>query len=132
MKNETGLDKLWTWAGINHHEWAEVALRNERARELYDAYHNKEYAKRGDKGDTLTINTKILYGGWRGDVSGPTYKFYAKYPFDTSIYDVPESDLLQDNYDYVYEQKKDLLPITSFIYKKQSDDSFGLDEVKIQ
>lgn len=60
MKNETGLDKLWTWAGINHHEWAEVALRNERARELYDAYHNKEYAKRGDKGDTLTIPLDYL------------------------------------------------------------------------
>ena len=60
MKNETGLDKLWTWAGINHHEWAEVALRNERARELYDAYHNKEYANRGDKGDTLTIPLDYL------------------------------------------------------------------------
>ena len=60
MKNETGLDKLWTWAGINHHEWAEVALRNERARDLYDAYHSKEYAKRGDKGDTLTIPLDYL------------------------------------------------------------------------
>lgn len=85
-----------------------------------------------EKGDTLTINTKILYGGWCGDVCGPVFKFYAKYPFETSIYDVPESDLEQANYDFVYEQKKDLLPITSFVYKKQSDDSFGLDEVKIQ
>ena len=60
MDKETGLDRLWTWAGVNHHEWAEVALRNERARELYDAYHNKDYAKRGDKGDTLTIPLDYL------------------------------------------------------------------------
>ena len=85
-----------------------------------------------EKGDTLTINTKILYGGWCGDTCGPIMNFYAKYPFDTSIYDVPDSDLEKDNYDVVYEQKKDLLPITSFIYKKQSDGNFGLVEVKIQ
>lgn len=51
----TGIDKQWLLAGINHHEWAEVALRNERARNLFDAYHSKKYAKKGDVGDTITI-----------------------------------------------------------------------------
>lgn len=51
----SGIDKQWLLAGINHHEWAEVALRNERARNLFDAYHSKKYAKKSDVGDAITI-----------------------------------------------------------------------------
>ena len=40
---------------MNNHICAEVALRNENARELFDAYHSYKYAKRGYYGDTLTI-----------------------------------------------------------------------------
>lgn len=51
----TGIDYLWGKAAINHHEWTEVALRNERAKRLYDAYHSDRYADKGNVGDTLTI-----------------------------------------------------------------------------
>jgi hypothetical protein len=40
---------------MNHQVCAEVALKNERARQLFDAYHSYKYANRGYKGDTLTI-----------------------------------------------------------------------------
>ena len=49
------IDKEWAHAGMNNHICAEVALRNENARELFDAYHSYKYAKRGYYGDTLTI-----------------------------------------------------------------------------
>lgn len=51
----TTIDKLWVYAGMNHQVCAEVALKNERARELFDAYHSYKNAKRGYLGDTLTI-----------------------------------------------------------------------------
>lgn len=49
------IDKQWAFAGINQHEWAIIALKNERAKELFDAYHSHKYASIGDQGDTLTI-----------------------------------------------------------------------------
>lgn len=55
LEKVTGIDKLWTMAGLNHHEWTEVALRNERARRLYDAYHSDRYADKGNVGDALNI-----------------------------------------------------------------------------
>lgn len=51
----TTIDKLWAYAGMNHQVCAEVALKNERARQLFDAYHSYKYAERGYLGDTLTI-----------------------------------------------------------------------------
>lgn len=49
------IDKEWAHAGMNHQVCAEVALGNENARELFDAYHSYKYARRGYIGDTLTI-----------------------------------------------------------------------------
>ena len=40
---------------MNHQVCAEVALKNERARDLFDAYHSYKNAKKGYMGDTLTI-----------------------------------------------------------------------------
>lgn len=56
LKNLTStIDIEWAHAGMNHQICAEVALGNENARELFDAYHSFKYAKRGYLGDTLTI-----------------------------------------------------------------------------
>ena len=49
------IDLEWAHAGMNHQVCAEVALGNENARELFDAYHSFKYARRGYLGDTLTI-----------------------------------------------------------------------------
>ena len=51
----TTIDLQWAYAGMNHQVCAEVALKNERARQLFDAYHSYKYAHRGYQGDTLTI-----------------------------------------------------------------------------
>lgn len=55
VKLTSAIDRQWVYAGMNHQVCAEVALRNERARQLFDAYHSYRYAKRGYLGDTLTI-----------------------------------------------------------------------------
>lgn len=49
------IDIEWAHAGMNHQVCAEVALGNENARELFDAYHSFKYARRGYLGDTLTV-----------------------------------------------------------------------------
>lgn len=49
------IDIEWAHAGMNHQVCAEVALGNENARDLFDAYHSYKYARRGYYGDTLTI-----------------------------------------------------------------------------
>ena len=54
-KATSTIDRQWAYAGMNHQVCAEVALKNERARQLFDAYHSYKYANRGYKGDTLTI-----------------------------------------------------------------------------
>jgi len=59
-KLNTIIDKQWAYAGMNHHVCVESALRNEKARELFDAYHSFKYADRGYHADTLTIPTQYL------------------------------------------------------------------------
>lgn len=59
MLNST-IDKQWAYAGMNHHVCVESALRNENARELFDAYHSFKYAERGYNADTLTIPSSYL------------------------------------------------------------------------
>ena len=59
----TTIDRLWAYAGMNHQVCAEVALKNERARELFDAYHSYKNAKKGYLGDTLTI-PPMYRGEW--------------------------------------------------------------------
>lgn len=86
--------------------------------------------------EELTINTKILYGGTHGHTWGPTYDFYASAPFDHPIYQAEHLDCSQPNtcetYETVYPKVKDQLPITAFVFKKQSDGGFGLSEVRIE
>lgn len=58
LDKKTLKDKQWAYAGINHYILAEAALRNEKARELFDAYHSFKYFDNGAKGDALTIPEK--------------------------------------------------------------------------
>jgi len=54
------IDKKWAYAGMNHYPSAETALRNENARELFDAYHSYKFAERSYVADTLDIPTKYF------------------------------------------------------------------------
>ena len=83
--------------------------------------------------DTITIKAKVLYGNYCGDICGPTTSFYSKATHDIneSIYHF--EDVSQgDNYDFVYNEVKDKLPVTSFILKKQSDGKFALTEITVE
>ena len=81
--------------------------------------------------DTITIESKVLYGEHCGDICGPATYFYGKATYDINefIYHV-EDESHYDDYDFVYNEVKDKLPITTFILKKQSDGRFALTEIK--
>ena len=80
--------------------------------------------------DTITIKAKVLYGERCGDICGPSSYFYDKatYKNGEEIYKTDNNH--DDDYDYVYNEVKDKLPITTFILKKQSDGRFALTEIK--
>ena len=82
--------------------------------------------------DTITIKTKVLYGEGCGDICGPASYFYDKvsYKVGEEIYKADENHF--DDYDFVYNEVKDRLPITTAIFKKQSDGRFGLTEITVE
>ncbi len=86
--------------------------------------------------DTITLNTQILYTGYCGGTCGPQTNAYKAYPFDDSnkVTDISEEEILDNGRDYspVYNRIKDQLPITKFVFKKQSDGSYGLSEITIE
>lgn len=51
----SNIDREWAYAGFNHHPAAETALRNSRARQLFDAYHSNKFYQHGDEADELII-----------------------------------------------------------------------------
>lgn len=55
LNKKCTIDKQWAYAGLNHNVGAESALKNENARELFDAYHSHRYAVKRNVGETLTI-----------------------------------------------------------------------------
>ena len=77
--------------------------------------------------DKIELTTKILYGGRCGDICGPITEYYsdaaAKNVVATSTTDTAE-------YDKIYEEVKDKLPETTFVYTVQSDGNYGLSEIK--
>ena len=81
--------------------------------------------------DTITIKAKVLYGEHYGDTWGPSTYFYSKatQKKDELLYHVEDESHYND-YDFVYNEVKDQLPITTFIFKKQSDGRFALSEIK--
>ena len=81
--------------------------------------------------DMITIKAKVLYGEHYGDTWGPSTYFYSKatQKKDELLYHVEDESHYND-YDFVYNEVKDQLPITTFIFKKQSDGRFALSEIK--
>lgn len=55
MAKKNTIDKQWAYAALNHNVGSESALKNENARELFDAYHSSRYAKKRNIGETLSI-----------------------------------------------------------------------------
>ena len=97
-------------------------------------FRPRVYFIEGKQGsDIITIKAKVLYGSYCGDICGPATSFYSKATHDIndSIYHI--DDVSQgDNYDFVYNEVKDKLPVTSFILKKQSDGKFALTEITVE
>lgn len=89
-----------------------------------------------ESNDSLTIKVKILFGDYCSDSCGPAETFYANYKTG-AIYKLDRdatcySGTDEPCYDLAYEHVKDQLPISSFIYKKQSDGRFGLEKVLVE
>ena len=81
--------------------------------------------------DTIEIRTKNVYYGVICSTYGPMERFYKDALRKELLY-AQSGDI--ENYlsfDDVYELKKDEIPITTFIFKKQSDNKFALSEIKV-
>ena len=55
MAKKSTIDKQWSYAALNHNVGSESALKNENARQLFDAYHSPRYANKRNIGETLSI-----------------------------------------------------------------------------
>ncbi len=150
IQNLFGKDRNYTIEDINCFIPEHGALyKYDAATETYDFDENHpghggggfvrakiNYVDAEKTSDTLTIKTKILYEESCGDVCGPSVNYYAKPSDKDPIYAGNESECYQKGncpkVETVYPQVKDQLPITSFIFKKQSDGKFGLEKVTIE
>ena len=99
-------------------------------------YRSVKYFIKATKKDTegtIEAEYKILYGGFCGDTCGPATNVYKEgklkaeklLPEETELYS--ESD-----YDNAYEKVKDKLPITKYIFKKDSVGNYGIASIKVE
>ena len=83
--------------------------------------------------EEIVIKTRVLYAGLCSDVCGPIENIYKDAKATESIYQPTEE--YEDEakvYKEAYEKVKDKLPTTTFIYKKQSNNNYGLSEIKVK
>ncbi|MBR1936445.1 MAG: hypothetical protein IJ842_01995 [Bacilli bacterium] len=81
----------------------------------------------------LTIKVKNLFGAYYGDIGGPVENFYATAEdvFKKGLYETDEIRDGENEYDIAFEKFKDLVPITTFTFSKNSDGNYGLRSVSI-
>lgn len=82
--------------------------------------------------DTIEIRFKNIYGGTVCGTYGPIETFYkdalSKEPIYTQTTDDYEKRI---GFDEVYELKKDEIPITTFVFQKDSVGNYGLKEIAV-
>ena len=80
------------------------------------------------KGDTLTIDTNLLYD-YTGDIEGPTESYYDAAGDDKKevIHDIDRNNLKAE-----YEKIKDTLPTTTFTFKNNGAGLYNLESVVIK
>ena len=114
---------IYTFYGIHGHGGSSI----ERGKSYYI---DGEYDK--DKNE-YKVKVKILYGPPAGDTYGPIDTFYKEPNSKDKIYEIDINTLENFNdekYDDVYKEVKDKLPITTFIFKKDSEGNTGLIKVE--
>ncbi len=81
----------------------------------------------------LTIKVKNLFGAYYGDIGGPVENFYATAQdvFKNGLYETDEIRDKDSDYDEAFEKFKDSVPITTFVFTKNSDGNYGLKSVSI-
>lgn len=85
---------------------------------------------------TVTINSKIIYVGYRSGTWGPTYEVFSNYK-DARYYTNPiYSDESKDEgfavNDSIYQKVKEKLPTTAFKFEKNSDGYYDLISVSVK
>ena len=86
--------------------------------------------------DTLTIKTKILYGGWCADTCGTPMNYTKEAKKDAEVIYKNEDSCYNtsscEDIDIVFPKVQEELPITTFIFTKQSDGNFGLTKITVE
>lgn len=90
-------------------------------------YVNGKY----NSSDEIEINTKVLYSNICGDTC-MIYEYYANYNHDNETPILESKDGSLEVTDEMYEQVKNRIPVTSYIFKKNKDNSYDLKSVTIK
>lgn len=136
------------------HEDILCAYKNHETLYLYDANnnnynYNENHGGHGGSGfiskvkvydvagmikdeKTVTVMAKILYGNYCSDICISGYSYYTNYPTNdaTPILSSTEAEeyIITDE---KYNEIVDLIPVTTFIFKKESDGNYTLKKVSL-
>ena len=85
---------------------------------------------------TVTINSKIIYVGYRAGTWGPTYEIFSNYKDAKSstnpIYTDESKDEGFEVNDSIYQKVKEKLPTTTYTFEKNSDGYYDLKSVLVK
>lgn len=87
-----------------------------------DGYYNQTK-------DEYIINTKLLYNQWCVDVCGPHPNYYSDNELKNVVY---TTDNIFIEFDDVYNQVKDKLPVTSYKFVKNDSGNYVLSSVTVK
>ncbi len=90
-----------------------------------DGYYNETK-------DEYIVNTKLLFNQWCPDICGPHDKYYSDVELKNFVYNVKSEDILDVDFDDVYNQVKDVLPITSYKFTKNNSGNYVLSSVTVK
>ncbi len=112
------------------YEYSDTHGHDGRSYARFHTYFIK--AIKNEKLGTIQVQTKVLYGNPCGGTCGPVTDYYKEGKGETTpIYSVVSSNNSSVEFDVIYEQHKDELPITTFIFKKDSNGKYGLKSIAI-
>ena len=100
------------------------------------SYRYKSYfveALKDESKGTIDISKKIIYGGYCGDICGPSSNFYKEASMNAQgLYPQNGEYGESSDYDKAYNEFKDQLPITKFHFEKNSKGYYGLKSISVE
>ena len=99
------------------------------------SYRSKAYFINGEKNDTkgvMEIQMKVLYGDYCGDTCGPIMNFYKEASRTAKGLYSEDGEFGDSDFDVAYEKFKNELPVTSFVFHKDSSNQYFLNSISVK